>query len=183
MSEMYAVPAEKLEDIADAIRQKRDITTPLTVDDMPLQISLIESGGDGMWEKIGDFTIADGEMSLLIELGAVYKKLLVYLPSTATATLQTNGNLKIASEKSGYNNQEYAKATSRMTTAWTEYVFFIDFSVMEYPLYFTSAAGVPNWFTKGSVKTNKQGINSFWLTSHDGNNPFNQRTISVYGVK
>lgn len=44
-SALYAVPGQKLIDIADQIRLKRDIATLLTVDEMPLQIGLIESGG------------------------------------------------------------------------------------------------------------------------------------------
>lgn len=57
MSEMYAVPAEKLEDIAAAIRRKRDITTPLTVDEMPLQIGLIDGGAVvNQWTYLGEIT-------------------------------------------------------------------------------------------------------------------------------
>ncbi len=47
MADMYAVSEQALTDIADAIRLKRDITTPLTVDDMALEISLIDGGGSG----------------------------------------------------------------------------------------------------------------------------------------
>lgn len=57
MAEMYAVKKEQLTDIADAIRLKRDITDSLSVDDMPLQIGLIDGGGEGgILKKIGDFT-------------------------------------------------------------------------------------------------------------------------------
>ncbi len=38
---------EKLTDIADAIRLKRDIVTPLSLEDMALQVSLIDGGGGG----------------------------------------------------------------------------------------------------------------------------------------
>lgn len=61
MAEMYAVSKEQLTDIADAIRLKRDITTPLKVEDMPLEIGLIESGGrklvhESSFELNDDFT-------------------------------------------------------------------------------------------------------------------------------
>lgn len=47
MADMYAVTEEQLGNIANAIRLKRDTTVPMTVDDMPLEISLIDGGGGG----------------------------------------------------------------------------------------------------------------------------------------
>lgn len=41
---IYTVPAEKLTAIGDAIREKRNITDGITVEDMPMQIGLIEAG-------------------------------------------------------------------------------------------------------------------------------------------
>lgn len=41
----YAVPEENLTAIADAIRLKSDSAAPITVEDMPLAISLIDGGG------------------------------------------------------------------------------------------------------------------------------------------
>lgn len=46
MAELTAVPTQLLTDIADKIREKRDITTPIKVEDMPMQIGLIEGGSD-----------------------------------------------------------------------------------------------------------------------------------------
>lgn len=46
MSDMYAVPKEKLDAIADAINLKRDTVGGMEIDDMPLQIGLIEGGGE-----------------------------------------------------------------------------------------------------------------------------------------
>lgn len=43
---------DKLTDIADAIRLKRDITTPLSLEDMALQVSLIEGGGGAQVETL-----------------------------------------------------------------------------------------------------------------------------------
>lgn len=42
---LIAVPESLLTDIGDAIRTKRDITTPIPVPDMAMQIGLIEGGG------------------------------------------------------------------------------------------------------------------------------------------
>lgn len=48
---------DKLTAIADAIRLKRDLTTDMTLDEMPLQIALIDGGGGGGIEmQSGTFT-------------------------------------------------------------------------------------------------------------------------------
>lgn len=41
---LIAVPEQKLTDIADAIRLKRDLAEPIPVEDMAMQIGLIEGG-------------------------------------------------------------------------------------------------------------------------------------------
>lgn len=41
----YTVDSDRIKDIADAIRLKRDITDEMTLEDMPMQIGLIEGGG------------------------------------------------------------------------------------------------------------------------------------------
>jgi len=43
----YAVPEENLTAIADAIRLKSGSAAPITIEDMPLAISLIDGGGGG----------------------------------------------------------------------------------------------------------------------------------------
>lgn len=45
MAKLYAVSEEELQAIGNAIRTKRDITTPIEVENMPLEISLIDGGG------------------------------------------------------------------------------------------------------------------------------------------
>lgn len=53
---MYAVNGDILSDIADAIRQKRDIADAIPVADMAMQIGLI-AGGGGLKFASGDFTL------------------------------------------------------------------------------------------------------------------------------
>lgn len=55
---LYTVKESDLVNIADAIRLKRDTTTPIKVEDMPLEIGLIEGGGVPFFSKIasGQFT-------------------------------------------------------------------------------------------------------------------------------
>lgn len=66
---------DKLTDIADAIRLKRDIVTPLSLEDMALQVSLIDGGGG----------TEENEMELISE-GKVAD---VLYPTYATATADT----------------------------------------------------------------------------------------------
>lgn len=53
----YAVDGDKLTAIADAIRLKRDLTTDMTLDEMPLQIGLIGGGGGGASNPVTHGTI------------------------------------------------------------------------------------------------------------------------------
>lgn len=61
MADMYAVKKETLDNIANAIRTKRDITDGISVDDMAMQIGLISGGGNVMQ---GEF-IADGTTPII----------------------------------------------------------------------------------------------------------------------
>ena len=50
MADMYAVKKETLDNIANAIRTKRDITDGISVDDMAMQIGLISGGSSNFLE-------------------------------------------------------------------------------------------------------------------------------------
>lgn len=79
MGEKYLVEAEKLTDIADAIRLKTDSTTPMTLDDMPLQISLIE--GEGF------------ESLFVSQCVATDSKTLVFKKTKADINIKSNKNI------------------------------------------------------------------------------------------
>lgn len=72
---IYAVPESKLTQMADTIRLKRDIATPMDFDEMILQTSLIDGGGGLQMELIGEETI--------------------YLPETSETLDETELNIDI----------------------------------------------------------------------------------------
>lgn len=61
----YAVEESKLTAIADAIRLKRESVTPMEVDDMPLEISLIDGGS-------GDVDIERGTLKFDVDTNCSY---------------------------------------------------------------------------------------------------------------
>lgn len=76
---VYAVDDTILTGIADAIREKRDMTTEIPIEDMAMQIGLIEAGGgneDAPWVKvnnIAEFFVDADTTSLTNTLLKTYK--------------------------------------------------------------------------------------------------------------
>lgn len=83
----YAVDGDKLTAIADAIRLKRDITTDMTLDEMPLQINLIDGGGS-VWELLSETTLTSEQQIAITDFDITRTEYNIVLikPSTANDT-------------------------------------------------------------------------------------------------
>lgn len=111
----YTVDSDRITAIADAIRLKRDIVDEMTLDDMPMQIGLIDSGSGGVLtgtvtpEANAQFTIDVGTDNFTHFLFIAEP-----LPETATIARQLYG--RYADFGKGINLNFYGPSSAGANT-------------------------------------------------------------------